>query len=60
MTASEAQHVDDLTCQTLLKMHDDTHFDLFWQFVTQFREKYDINKPELTRRRKVPARFEIG
>ena len=36
MTASEARHVADLTCQTLLKMHDDTHFDLFWQFVTQF------------------------
>ena len=33
MTASEAQHIADLTCQTLLKICDNTHFDLFWQFV---------------------------
>ena len=58
MTASEAQHVAELTCQTLLKMRDDTHFDLFWQFVTQVQEKYDINTPKLPRRRKFPARFE--
>ena len=60
MTASEAQHVADLTCQTLLKMRDDSHFDLFWQFVTQVQERNDISTPELPRRRKVPARFEIG
>ena len=60
MTASEAQHIADLTCQTLLKIRDDTHFDLFWQFVIQTQEKYDINAPELPRKRKAPARFEIG
>ena len=60
MTASEAQHVADLTCQTLLKMRDDTHFDLFWQFVTQVQEKYDISTPVLPHIRKVPASFEIG
>jgi len=60
ITASEAQHVADLTCQTLLKTRDDTSFDLFWQFVIQIQERYDINAPELPRRRKVPARFEIG
>ena len=60
MTASEAQHIADLTCQTLLKIRDDTHFDLFWQFVIQTQEKYDINAPELPCKRKVPARFEIG
>ena len=60
MTASEAQHIADLTCQTLLKIRDDTHFDLFWQFVIQIQEKYDINAPELPRKRKAPARFEIG
>ena len=60
MTASEAQHIADLTCQTLLKIHDDTHFDLFWQFVIQIQEKYDINEPELPHKRKAPAYFEIG
>ena len=37
LTASEAQHVADLTCQTLLKTRDDSSFDLFWQFVIQSR-----------------------
>ena len=60
ITASEAQHVADLTCQTLLKTLDDTSFDLFWQFVIEIQEKYDINAPELPCRRKVPACFEIG
>ena len=60
MTASEAQHVANLTCQTLLKTHDDACFDLFWQFVIQIQEKYDINAPELPRIRKIPAHFEIG
>ena len=60
MTASEAQHLANLTCQTLLKIRDDTHFDIFWQFVLQFQQKYDINTPELPQKRKAPARFEIG
>ena len=60
MTASEAQHIADLTCQILLKIRDDTHFDLFWQFGIQIQEKYNINAPELPRKRKAPAYFEIG
>ena len=60
MTASEAQHVADLTCQTLLKIHDNTHFDLFWQFVIQIQEKFDISAPELPRNRKAPAQLQIG
>lgn len=60
MTASEAQHLASLTCQTILKICDDPHFDLFWQSVIQIQEKYDINAPELPRKRKVPSRFEIG
>ena len=38
----------------------DTHFDPFWQFVTEVQEKYDINTPRLPRRRKIPAHFEIS
>ena len=33
LTASEAQHVANLTCQTLLKTCDDTCFNLSWLFV---------------------------
>jgi len=59
MTASEAQRVAVLTCQTLLKIRDNTHFDLFWQFAVRIQEKFGVSTSELPRKRKAPAWFQI-
>ena len=60
MTASEAQHVAELTCQTLLKIGDNTNFDLFWQFVIQTQEKFGVSAPKLPHKRKAPTLLHIG
>jgi len=57
MTTSEAQHIAELTYQTLLKICDNTNFDLFWKFVIQIQA---ISAPQLPRKSKTPAKFQVG
>ena len=60
LTASEGQQIAELTCQTLGKMRTSESFDLFWRNLTALQEEKEVNEPVLPRRRKTPARYEIG
>jgi len=43
-----------------LKIHDNTHFDLFWKSVIQIQAKFAISAPQLPHKRKTPAKFQVG
>ena len=60
LTASEGQQVAELTCRTLEQIQTTESFDLFWQNVMTQQEEKGINEPVLPRKRKAPARFEVG
>lgn len=56
----EAQCVADLTVRTLSSIRSDEAFWLFWQSLMIRLKEVNVDEPQLPRRRKVPARFEIG
>ena len=58
--ASEGQRIAELTCLTLERIRTNECFDEFWEKVRQLARKHDINEPTLPRKRKVPARYEVG
>lgn len=60
LTASEGQQVAELTCQTLERIRTAEAFDLFWKNVMLLQEQKGVNEPVLPRKRKAPARFELG
>lgn len=60
LTAAEAHHVADLTCQTLERIRDDKCYDLFWERALTLQNDLDIEEPDLPRMRKPPRRYEIG
>ena len=60
LTASGVQQVAELTCQTLERIRTAEAFDLFWKNVMLLQEQKGVNEPVLSRKRKAPARFEVG
>ena len=60
LTAAEAHHVANLTCQTLERIRDDKCYDLFWERALRLQNDLDVDEPELPRMRKPPRRYEIG
>lgn len=60
LTAAEAHHVANLTCQTLERIRDDKSFDLFWEKALKLQSTLDVDEPVLPRMRKHPRRYEIG
>lgn len=60
LMASEAQEIAALTCKTLERMRNDESFDLFWQKVLRLQQQHGVREPELPRKRKAPARYEVG
>ena len=60
LTAAEAHHVANLTCQTLERIRDDESYDLFWEKALQLQRDLDVDDPVLPRMRKTPRRHEIG
>ena len=60
LTASEGQQVAELTCRTLEQIRTTDSFDLFWQNVMMLQQEEGVNEPVLPRKRKAPARFEVG
>ena len=60
LSSVEGHAVAMLTVKTLEGLRTDENFDLFWQKVEKTRDKFDVEEPQLARRRKVPRRFEEG
>ena len=60
LTAFEGQEIAELTCQTLQNIRTDESFDQFWQNIMLLKEQKGISDPVLPRKRKAPARFEVG
>ena len=54
LTAAEAHHVANLTCQTLERIRDDKSYDLFWEKALQLQRDLDVDDPMLPRMRKPP------
>ncbi len=59
LSSSKAQSIADLTVRTLSSIRNDESFQLFWKTLL-FQQKVNVHEPELPRRRKVPARYEIS
>ena len=60
LSASDSQETAELTCRTLASIRNDEAFDLFWANVLLQQDQMGINDPALPRKRKVPARLEVG
>ena len=60
LNASEGQRIAELTCLTLERIRTNECCDEFWEMVLQLARKHDINEPTLPRKRKAPARYEVG
>ena len=60
LTATEAHHVANLTCQTLERIRDDKSYGLLWEKALQLQRDLDVDDPVLPRMRKTPRRHEIG
>jgi len=60
LSASDSQEIAELTCKILASIRNDEAFDLFWANVLLQQNHMGINEPALPRKRKVPARLEVG
>ena len=60
LTAAEGEKIAYLTRSTLLRMHSDDNFDLFWERILKLKEEFGVNEATLPRKRRAPARYEDG
>ena len=60
LSAAEAQAIAAETVKTLKRMRSAEMFGLFWKHVECLRRRTDTEEPTLPRKRRVPARYEIG
>lgn len=60
ISAAESKSVAVKTVKTLKSMRTDECFDLFWEKTTRKAKAKDVQDPVLPRKRKMPARYEIG
>ena len=60
LSAAQAQHVAQLTVETLKRMRTSESFDNFYQLVEALRVKFKADPAVLPRKRRAPKRIEIG
>ena len=61
MSAADGQFNANLTKEVLIKIRNENCFEKFYDTVVRKKEMHpSISQPELPRRRRAPARFEIG
>ena len=60
LSAAEGNHAAQLTCATLTSLRKHSEFAIFWSEVVKKQSEFDVDDPVLPRRRKAPARFEVG
>ena len=58
LSAVEAQHLASLTVSTLCKMCTEESFRAFFDLVEYSRNLFNVERPSLPRRKKVPMRIE--
>ncbi len=56
----EGHHIAILVVEILKGLRNDTSFYTFWEKVVHIRESMGLNEPSLPRKRKTPARFQVG
>ena len=44
LTAAEGEKIAFLTRSTLLRVHSDDNFDLFWERVLKLKEEFEVNE----------------
>jgi hypothetical protein len=54
------QEMAALTLKSLQQLQTDLEFQSFWQSLMDLAQKVDIAEPVLPRRRRAPARYELG
>ena len=60
ISASEGQKVAKMTVKVLEALRTEANFTLFWSNVNLKRRDLDVMQPSLPRKRKRPARYEVG
>ncbi len=59
-SAAEGQLIADMTKKTIGKIRNDNDFELFWKKVEKSMDEICVDEPELPRKRKTPARYDVG
>ena len=54
LSASEGQHIAEMMVRTLQTLRNETQFDLFWMKVEATRKEFDVDEPQLPRKRRLP------
>lgn len=60
ISASEGASAAAMTTTTLEGLRNEEHFESFWATILLHRTDFNVDKPQLPRRRKVPWRLETG
>ena len=60
MSAAEAQDTAAMVVRTLQTLLNEEAFDLFWEKVINSAEAFNVEQPELPRKRKIPRKFDDG
>ena len=60
LSSIEGREIAMLTVKTLQSLRSDMNFGLFWEKVELMRVQWDVEEPQLPRKRKVPRRYEQG
>ena len=59
-SAATGQDVAKMTLTTLMSMRSDECYDLFWKEVALLADQFDVEEPQLPRRRRHPKRYNDG
>lgn len=59
-SAATGQDVAKMTLTTLMSMRSDECYDLFWNEVALLADQFDVEEPQLPRRRRRPKRYNDG
>ena len=60
VSAAEAQGTAAMVVHTLQTLRNEEAFDLFWEKVINIAEAFDVQQPELFRKRRISKRFDDG
>lgn len=60
LSSTDGNEIAMLTVKTIQSVRSNTNFDLFWDKAELMRVKWDVDEPQLPRKRKVPKRYELG
>ncbi len=59
-SAAEGQVIADMTKKTISKIRNNSDFELFWKNVEKMKDEIGVDEPELSRKRRTPACYDVG